>query len=87
MKSQDSQQKYVAQSQFQTWCCLLQITVKNVQLADGKMIPASKFGQPEEKEEALVFSDDEKLIVEKLKVDAWLLCNNNNNNNNNNIII
>lgn len=47
------------------------ITIKNLQLADGKMIPASRFGQAEEVEEALVFSDDEKLIEEKLK-EIWV---------------
>jgi hypothetical protein len=42
--------------------------VKTLQLADGRMVSASKYGRDEEEAVALELTDDEKVIKEKIKV-------------------
>ena len=44
------------------------MNVKTLQLGDGKMIQASKFGAAEEVQEALVLTDEEKKIEEQIIV-------------------
>ncbi len=44
--------------------------MKNLQLADGRMIQASKYGAAEEVKEALVLTDDEKKIEKAIFVSA-----------------
>lgn len=48
---------------------LCQINIKNIQYADGKMVPASKFGQADASE-SLELTDEEKEMKEKLQA-AW----------------
>ncbi|XP_031571747.1 cytosolic 10-formyltetrahydrofolate dehydrogenase-like isoform X1 [Actinia tenebrosa] len=43
------------------------VTVKTLQLADGRMVSASKYGLEEEETVALELTDDEKVIMEKIK--------------------
>ena len=43
--------------------------MKNVQYSDGRMVPASKFGQADASE-SLELTEEEKGMQEKLK-DAW----------------
>ena len=44
------------------------INVKTLQLDDGKMIPASKYGQTSDKEVELVLTDDELKIKDNLNL-------------------
>jgi len=46
------------------------VNVKTLQLGDGKMIPASKFGAMEEEQEDLVLTDEEKKIEEQI-IQIW----------------
>lgn len=46
----------------------LQLTVKTLQLEDGRMIQAAKFGQAEEAAEAIELTDEEKVMEGKLRV-------------------
>lgn len=47
----------------------LQVNVRSLELEGGKMIKANKFGQEQEEEE-LILTDDEKQMVEKIRVRA-----------------
>ena len=46
----------------------LQLTVKTLQLEDGRMIQAAKFGQAEEEAEAIELTDEERVMEGKLRV-------------------
>ena len=46
----------------------LQLTVKTLQLEDGRMIQAAKFGQAEEAAEAIELTDEERVMEGKLRV-------------------
>lgn len=45
-----------------------QVNVKTLQLDDGKMIPANKYGQTSEEQVELELTDEEKKIVENIQV-------------------
>lgn len=45
-----------------------QLTVKTLQLEDGRMIQAAKFGQMEEAAEAIELTEEEKNMEAKLRV-------------------
>ena len=51
---------------FDSFC--LQLTVKTLQLEDGRMIQAAKFGQAEEAAEAIELTDEERVMEGKLRV-------------------
>ena len=57
-----------------------QISVKTLQLDDGKMIAANKFGQTSEEQVQLELTDDELKITKNIKVSqsghSWFLKNN-----------
>jgi hypothetical protein len=44
------------------------VNVDKVRLSSGKTIPASKYGQSSEETAAVDYSDDDLLIIEKIKV-------------------
>ena len=46
----------------------LQINVKTLQLEDGRMIPASKYGAAPEEHEKIELTEEEVGMVEKVKV-------------------
>ena len=46
----------------------MQLTVKTLQLEDGRMIQAAKFGQAEEAAEAIELTDEERVMEGKLRV-------------------
>ena len=46
----------------------MQLTVKTLQLEDGRMIQAAKFGHAEEAAEAIELTDEEKVMEAKLRV-------------------
>ena len=46
----------------------MQLTVKTLQLEDGRMIQAAKFGQAEEAAEAIELTDEERVMEAKLRV-------------------
>lgn len=45
-----------------------QLTVKTLQLGDGRMIQAAKFGQMEEAAEAIELTEEEKNMEARLRV-------------------
>ena len=45
-----------------------QLTVKTLQLEDGRMIQAAKYGQDEEAAEAIELTEEEKVMEAKLRV-------------------
>ena len=49
-----------------------QLTVKTLQLEDGRMIQAAKYGQDEEAAEAIELTEEEKVMEAKLRV-MWKL--------------
>ena len=51
---------------------VLQLTVKTLQLEDGRMIQAAKFGQAEEAAEAIELTDEERVMEGKLRVQLVL---------------
>lgn len=55
-------------------CLQLQLTVKALGLASGKMIPAAKFGQAADESEALELSEEEKEIEDKIRVCLEIIC-------------
>ena len=48
--------------------CFCQLTVKTLQLEDGRMIQAAKYGQAEESAEAIELTEEEKVMEAKLRV-------------------
>ena len=48
--------------------CFCQLTVKTLQLEDGRMIQAAKYGQAEESAEAIELTEEEKIMEAKLRV-------------------
>ena len=46
----------------------LQMSVKTLQLEDGRMIQAAKYGQAEEAAEAIELTDEERVMEAKLRV-------------------
>ena len=48
--------------------CFCQLTVKTLQLEDGRMIQAAKYGQDEEAAEAIELTEEEKVMEAKLRV-------------------
>lgn len=48
------------------------MTVKTLQLEDGRMIHAAMFGQEAEAAEAIELTDEEKVMEAKLRV-TWLI--------------
>ena len=49
-----------------------QLSVKSLQLGDGRMIPASKYGQADEEKAAIELTDEEKEMEKKLIVSSGL---------------
>ena len=48
--------------------CFCQLTVKTLQLEDGRMIQAAKYGQEEEAAEVIELTEEEKAMEAKLRV-------------------
>ena len=48
--------------------CFCQLAVKTLQLEDGRMIQAAKYGQDEEAAEAIELTEEEKVMEAKLRV-------------------